>query len=188
MRSNTCFHRSVQSRLRSDRTYPEGEQAGFTHAFASSKSMTHTGTRLLAILNRFKDRRILVAGDLIADEFLYGQIARVSREAPVLVLEYGETLRLPGGAANAANNLLDLGCRVSFISAIGPDESGRQLVAGLAAKAPTFAASWHCGPSPRRSKREYWPAPTTPLPRSRSCGSTGSPPVVSRVRSSGNPS
>lgn len=96
--------------------------------------MTHTGTRLLAILSRFKDRRILVAGDLIADEFLYGQIARVSREAPVLVLEYGETLRLPGGAANAANNLLDLGCRVSFISAIGPDESGRQLVAGLAAK------------------------------------------------------
>jgi D-glycero-beta-D-manno-heptose-7-phosphate kinase len=96
--------------------------------------MTETGTRLLAILSRFKDRRILVAGDLIADEFLYGQIARVSREAPVLVLEYGETLRLPGGAANAANNLLDLGCRVSFISAIGPDESGRQLVTGLAAK------------------------------------------------------
>ncbi len=96
--------------------------------------MTQTGTRLLAILSRFRDRRILVAGDLIADEFLYGQIARVSREAPVLVLEYGETLRLPGGAANAANNLLDLGCRVSFISAIGPDESGRQLVAGLSAK------------------------------------------------------
>lgn len=98
------------------------------------KTMTHTHTRLPAILDRFKDRRILVAGDLIADEFLYGQIARVSREAPVLVLEYGETLRLPGGAANAANNLLDLGCRVGVISAIGPDESGRGLVAGLSTK------------------------------------------------------
>ena len=101
---------------------------------APVKSMTQTRTRLLTILSRFKDRRILVAGDLIVDEFLYGQIARVSREAPVLVLEYGETRRLPGGAANAANNLLDLGCRVSFISAIGPDESGRGLVAGLCGK------------------------------------------------------
>ena len=101
---------------------------------ASLKTMTQTRKRLLAIVSRFRDRRILVAGDLIADEFLYGQIARVSREAPVLVLEYGETLLLPGGAANAANNLLDLGCRVGFISAIGPDESGRGLVAGLRAK------------------------------------------------------
>ena len=105
-----------------------------TQSLVWSKSMTQQGIRLLAILGRFKDRRILVAGDLIADEFLYGQIARVSREAPVLVLEYGETLRLPGGAANAANNLLDLGCRVSFISVIGADESGRQLVSGLSSK------------------------------------------------------
>jgi len=62
MRSNTCFHRSVQSRLRSDRTYPEGEQAGFTHASLIEEHDTYS-TRLLAILNRFKDRRILVAGD-----------------------------------------------------------------------------------------------------------------------------
>jgi rfaE bifunctional protein kinase chain/domain len=96
--------------------------------------MTETRARLLAILSRFSDRKILVAGDVIADEFLYGQIARVSREAPVLVLEYGEKLCLPGGAANAANNLLDLGCQVSMISAVGPDESGRELVAGLSAK------------------------------------------------------
>jgi rfaE bifunctional protein kinase chain/domain len=101
---------------------------------SASTSMTQTRKRLLDIVSRFRNRRILVAGDLIADEFLYGQIARVSREAPVLVLEYGETLRLPGGAANAVNNLLDLGCRVSFISAIGPDEAGRRLVAGLSAK------------------------------------------------------
>ena len=60
---------------------------------------------LLEILDQFAGQKILVVGDLIADEFLYGRIARVSREAPVLVLEYRNLIRMPGGAANAANNL-----------------------------------------------------------------------------------
>ncbi len=77
---------------------------------------------------------MLVVGDLIADEFLYGQIARVSREAPVLVLEYRDLLRVPGGAANAANNLLDLGCRVTVAAVIGRDEAGLRLVDVLARK------------------------------------------------------
>ncbi len=77
---------------------------------------------------------MVVVGDLIADEFLYGQIARVSREAPVLVLDYKELVRLPGGAANAANNLLDLGCRVTIAGAVGHDEAGRDLVATMAGK------------------------------------------------------
>ena len=51
---------------------------------------------LLDILSRFSSRKILVVGDLIADEFLYGRIARVSREAPVLVLEYRDLIRMPG--------------------------------------------------------------------------------------------
>ncbi len=90
--------------------------------------------RLLRVLDKCEGRRILVAGDLIADEFLYGQIARVSREAPVLVLEYRDLLRVPGGAANAANNLLDLGCRVTVGAAIGRDEAGLKLVDVLARK------------------------------------------------------
>ncbi len=90
--------------------------------------------RLLRILDQFEGRRILVVGDLIADEFLYGQIARVSREAPVLVLEYRDLLRVPGGAANAANNLLDLGCRVTVAAVIGRDEPGLKLVDLLARK------------------------------------------------------
>ncbi|NWG14275.1 MAG: hypothetical protein HXY20_12140 [Acidobacteria bacterium] len=89
---------------------------------------------LLRILDRFGGRRMLVAGDLIADEFLYGRIARVSREAPVLVLEYRELLSVPGGAANAANNLLDLGCRVSIAAVVGMDEAGRKLLEVLARK------------------------------------------------------
>jgi rfaE bifunctional protein kinase chain/domain len=72
-----------------------------------------------------------VAGDLIADEFLYGQTARISREAPVLVLEYRRLVRLPGGAANAANNLIDLGCGVTVAGSVGKDEAGRDLLAIL---------------------------------------------------------
>ena len=83
---------------------------------------------LLDILNRFSSRKILVVGDLIADEFLYGRIARVSREAPVLVLEYRNLTRLPGGAANAANNLLDLGCGAAIAGAVGQDEPGNDLI------------------------------------------------------------
>jgi len=89
---------------------------------------------LLQIVDRFSDRRIVVVGDLIADEFLYGRIARVSREAPVLVLEYRDLIRLPGGAANAANNLLDLGCRVAIAGTVGQDEPGKDLIAALREK------------------------------------------------------
>jgi D-glycero-beta-D-manno-heptose-7-phosphate kinase len=87
--------------------------------------------QLLKVLDQFKGRKIVVAGDLIADEFLYGQIARVSREAPVLVLEYRDLVRLPGGAANAANNLLDLDCGVAIAGAVGQDEAGKSLASLL---------------------------------------------------------
>jgi rfaE bifunctional protein kinase chain/domain len=89
---------------------------------------------LLDILEQFPNRKIVVVGDLIADEFLYGRIARISREAPVLVLEYTNLIRLPGGAANAANNLLDLGCKVTIAGIAGHDEPGRGLVAMLQRK------------------------------------------------------
>lgn len=84
--------------------------------------------RLLQLVDAFPSRKMAVVGDLIADEFLYGQISRVSREAPVLVLDYRELVRLPGGAANAANNLLDLGCQVTIAGTVGDDEPGRGLL------------------------------------------------------------
>jgi D-glycero-beta-D-manno-heptose-7-phosphate kinase len=90
--------------------------------------------QLLEILNLFSSRKIVVLGDFIADEFLYGRISRISREAPVLVLEYRNLERLPGGAANAANNLLDLGCTVTLAGAVGQDEAGKGLVAVLRRK------------------------------------------------------
>jgi rfaE bifunctional protein kinase chain/domain len=87
--------------------------------------------RLLSLVERFRGRKLAVVGDLIADEFLYGQIARVSREAPVLVLQYRDTVRLPGGAANAASNLLALGCRVMVAGVVGRDEAGAGLLRAL---------------------------------------------------------
>jgi D-glycero-beta-D-manno-heptose-7-phosphate kinase len=88
-------------------------------------------SRLFKIIDLFSRQKILVLGDLIVDEFLYGNIARVSREAPVLVLEYRNFVRLPGGAANAANNLLSLGVKVKIAGAVGTDEPGKDLLAAL---------------------------------------------------------
>ena len=65
--------------------------------------------RLLALVDGFSSRRILVVGDLIADQFIYGEVARVSREAPVLILRYDATELVAGGAGNAANNVAALG-------------------------------------------------------------------------------
>ncbi len=85
------------------------------------------GRRLLELVDRFAGRRIVVLGDLIADEFIYGRITRVSREAPVLILRYDSTEILPGGAGNAANNVAALGGCAALVGLIGADESGRRL-------------------------------------------------------------
>jgi D-glycero-beta-D-manno-heptose-7-phosphate kinase len=87
--------------------------------------------RLLALVERFASRRVAVIGDFIADEFIYGRVARVSREAPVLILEYDRTLVVPGGAGNAANNVAALGARTRAIGLVGRDDPGDRLVAAL---------------------------------------------------------
>jgi D-glycero-beta-D-manno-heptose-7-phosphate kinase len=95
---------------------------------------TYLKNKLYKIVDLFPSQKILVLGDLIMDEFLYGNIARVSREAPVLVLEFRSFVRLPGGAANAANNLLGLGARVKIAGTIGRDDAGTDLVRMLKSK------------------------------------------------------
>src|SRR5712691_8198853 len=87
--------------------------------------------RLIGIVRRFPQRRILVVGDAIADQFVYGAISRVSREAPVFILRHEHTAAVPGGAANCAVNLASLGAKVSLISVAGQDEAGRALVEKL---------------------------------------------------------
>jgi D-glycero-beta-D-manno-heptose-7-phosphate kinase len=84
--------------------------------------------RLLEIIAAFPRRRVLVIGDLIADEFVYGEVARVSREAPVLILKYDATQIIPGGAGNAAHNIAALGARVTLTGLVGADPEGRRLL------------------------------------------------------------
>ena len=83
--------------------------------------------RLSSLIASFRGKRLVVFGDLIADEYVYGRVARVSREAPVLILEYDATEIVPGGAGNAANNVASLGATVTLVSLAGRDEAGRRL-------------------------------------------------------------
>jgi rfaE bifunctional protein kinase chain/domain len=84
--------------------------------------------RLKKILEAFPKTTVTVLGDLVADEFVYGEIARVSREAPVLILKHRERTVVPGGGANAINNLADLDVNVLPVGIVGDDEAGRLLV------------------------------------------------------------
>jgi D-glycero-beta-D-manno-heptose-7-phosphate kinase len=84
--------------------------------------------RLLGLVDGFSSRRVLVVGDLIADEFVYGEVARVSREAPVLILKYDATAMVAGGAGNAANNVASLGGRARLVGLVGADPEGRRLL------------------------------------------------------------
>jgi rfaE bifunctional protein kinase chain/domain len=87
--------------------------------------------RLIALVDAFAGRRVAVFGDLIVDEFIYGEIARVSREAPVLILNYDSTEIVPGGAGNAASNVAALGGRPAVIGLVGRDEPGRRLMRAM---------------------------------------------------------
>jgi len=91
-----------------------------------------TSVDLLALrecVEQFNTKTIVLLGDFVADEFQYGEISRVSREAPVLILKHRETKVVPGGGANAANNLASLGARVLPVTAVGDDAPGDALIA-----------------------------------------------------------
>jgi D-glycero-beta-D-manno-heptose-7-phosphate kinase len=83
------------------------------------------------IKHKFPQKKIVIVGDLVADQFLRGTISRVSREAPVFILRHDETETLAGGAANAAVNVAALGGKVDLIGLVGTDENGRLLIEKL---------------------------------------------------------
>lgn len=87
--------------------------------------------RLISIIRRFPQRKVLVVGDCVADQFVYGAISRVSREAPVFILRHEHTETAPGGAANCAMNLASLGATVGLIGVAGEDEAGRAMTEKL---------------------------------------------------------
>jgi rfaE bifunctional protein kinase chain/domain len=87
--------------------------------------------QLLSLITALGGRTVAVIGDVVADEFVYGRVARVSREAPVLILEYDTTVIVAGGGGNAANNVAALGGAAALVAVVGRDEPGRRLLASL---------------------------------------------------------
>ena len=97
--------------------------------------------RLRQLISGFPRVRLVVVGDLVADEFIYGRIDRVSREAPVLILKYDSTEIVPGGAGNAASNAAALGATVDVIGVVGADDAGTRLLAAMPASAKLDAVA-----------------------------------------------
>jgi rfaE bifunctional protein kinase chain/domain len=84
---------------------------------------------LRRLLAGFAGRTVVVVGDLICDEYLFGKPARISREAPVLILRFAEREALLGGAANAAHNVRALGARAVPVGVVGADAAGDDVLA-----------------------------------------------------------
>ena len=89
-------------------------------------------TALTSIIrDQFPAKRVVIVGDLVADQFLLGTISRVSREAPVFIMRHDETETRPGGAANAAANLASLGSKPFPVGVVGDDTNGVLLLESL---------------------------------------------------------
>src|SRR5215813_5586368 len=83
--------------------------------------------RLRALIESFKGKRVLVIGDMVADEYLIGRPTRISREAPVLILELHEERIIPGGATNVAVNARALSAETFLAGVVGNDIAGQKL-------------------------------------------------------------
>ena len=82
---------------------------------------------LIDFVDKFKGKRILIIGDMIADVYLHGDISRISREAPVLVLIEKDEKTVPGGAANVVNNVATLGGKAFAVGILGKDRGALNL-------------------------------------------------------------
>jgi len=90
--------------------------------------------RLKSIISKFSNVKILVIGDLILDEYIYGNVDRISPEAPVPVVWASEKEYLPGGASNVASNIVSLGAQVNITGIVGKDDKADILLAELKKK------------------------------------------------------
>ena len=90
-----------------------------------------TKTRASEILRAFRDRNVLVLGDVMLDEFVWGDVTRISPEAPVPVVDVRRESVHLGGAANVLANLVALGARGSVVGVVGKDGPGERLRTGL---------------------------------------------------------
>src|SRR6202011_2373145 len=106
---------------------PIFEATEMTRALAQTQSTSVDLLALAECVEKFPSKTVVLLGDFVADEFQFGDISRVSREAPVLILRHRETQVLPGGGANAANNLAALGAKAFPVTAVGDDAAGGNL-------------------------------------------------------------
>ena len=83
--------------------------------------------RAKEILDNFTGRRVLVVGDVMLDEYVWGRVSRISPEAPVMVVDAERHTFVPGGAANVVNNLCALGARAAIAGVVGEDSAGQTL-------------------------------------------------------------
>jgi rfaE bifunctional protein kinase chain/domain len=90
--------------------------------------------KLLNRIAQLMNRKIMVIGDMVADVYLEGKISRISREAPVLILEHSDEIVVPGGAANVVHNTATLSGNVYAVGVIGKDYAGQELSRILASK------------------------------------------------------
>jgi D-beta-D-heptose 7-phosphate kinase/D-beta-D-heptose 1-phosphate adenosyltransferase len=131
-------------------------------------------------ITHFAEARVLVIGDLMLDEFIWGKVSRISPEAPVPVVNVTGETYYPGGAANVARNLRELGAQTSLMGMVGDDANGERLCrllaeAGIETRGVQSAAPGHTTVKTRiiarnqqvvRVDREQ-PAPMTPAQRAR---------------------
>src|SRR5947209_43861 len=92
-----------------------------------SSLMGFTTERLHALIDSFSGTRLLVIGDMVADEYLIGNPTRIAREAPILILELSEERIVPGGATNVAVNARTLSAEVFLAGVVGEDVPGQSL-------------------------------------------------------------
>src|SRR3954452_6192348 len=100
--------------------------AASTNGFSNDQP-NMTSARVEELLQQAKSKRLLVIGDLMLDEFIWGKVGRISPEAPVPVVEVTGESFYPGGAANVARNLREFIANVAVVGMFGSDRGGRQL-------------------------------------------------------------
>src|ERR1700728_1703089 len=143
LRACGTFRRGAQTKARSHQgawlTKARKQRKVSAPPEASSGATTKTDAsvdlpRLLDLVASLHRQTIGVVGDFVLDEFVSGEISRVSREAPVLILRHRRSESYPGGAANAVNNLVALGARVLPVGVVGDDPGGHKLLEYFRAK------------------------------------------------------
>jgi len=101
---------------------------------------------LLPYIDRLSSARVLCIGDVMLDHYVYGDVSRVSPEAPIPVLCVEREMKTLGGAGNVLRNLQALGATASFVSVVGNDEAGREVGRCWRRRMELSCTSW-CSPS-----------------------------------------